>query len=158
MKFQFLRFLSLILYFLLGHFISRHWKLLRYIWCQSQMNEWMWSIVRVIMTGKINTLREKPGPVPLCPPKITYGLAYKWTWASVLWGPGLTVRAIYLLWEKWPKNAFYCTDQSRCVVHVACVTNTGCVLFEQLYNRNCHKQFCLQVGYVCQISHIQYLD
>jgi len=41
------------------------------------MNEWMWSIVRVIMTGKINTLREKPGPVPLCPPKITYGLAYK---------------------------------------------------------------------------------
>jgi len=41
------------------------------------MNEWEWSIVRKLLTGKINTLREKPGPVPLCPPKIPYGLAYK---------------------------------------------------------------------------------
>jgi len=60
---------------------------------------------------------------------------------------------------KWPKNAFYCTDQSRCVVlHVACVTNTGCVLFERLGNRSCHTVVVSEVGYICQISHIQYLD
>jgi len=41
------------------------------------MNEWVWSIVRKILTGKINTLTEKPGPVPLSPPKIPYRLAYK---------------------------------------------------------------------------------
>jgi len=41
------------------------------------MNERAWSIGRIILTGKIKTLREKPGPVPLCPPRIPYGLAYK---------------------------------------------------------------------------------
>jgi len=35
------------------------------------------ALVEKILTGKINTLIEKPGPVPLCPPKIPYGLAYK---------------------------------------------------------------------------------
>jgi len=58
------------------------------------------SIGRIILTGKIKTLREKPGPVPLCPPQIPYGLAYKGTWESVVKGPGLTVTAIYLRWEK----------------------------------------------------------
>ena len=44
-----------------------------------------------------------------------------------------------------PKNAFHYIDQSQCVVlHVVCVTNTGCVLSE--------------VDHVYQISHIQYLD
>jgi len=103
------------------------------------MNEWVWSIVIKIRTRKINTLREKPGPVPPCPPKIPYGLAYKWPQASVVRGPGITVTAIYLQWEKWSKNAFYCIDKSgRAVLHVVCVTNTGCVLFERLCNRNCH--------------------
>jgi len=39
------------------------------------MNERMWSIGRIIQ-GKIKTLREKPGPVPLCPPQIPYRLTY----------------------------------------------------------------------------------
>jgi len=50
--------------------------------------------------GKIKTLRENPGPVPLCPPQIPYGLAYMLTLASVVTGPGLTVTAIYLRREK----------------------------------------------------------
>jgi len=74
--------------------------------------------------------------VPLCPPQILYRLAYKCTRVSLVKGPGLTVRTIYLWWEKWPKNAFHSIDQSQCVVlHVACVTNTGCVLFERLCNK-----------------------
>jgi len=129
------------------------------IQCQCQMIEWVWSIGGLIMTGKIKTVREKPGPMPLCLPQIPYGLAYKWTWASVVKGPGLIVTAIYLRWENWPKNAFYCTDQSQCVVlHVACIANTGCVLFEWLCNRNCHTAVLSEVGYICQISHIQHLD
>ena len=116
------------------------------ILCQCQV----WSIGRIILTGKNqNTQGGKPGPVPLCPPQIPYRPAHKWTWASVVKGPGLTVRAIYLRWEKWPKNAFYCTDQSQCVVlHVACIANTGCVLFEWLCNRNCHTAVLSEVGYL----------
>ena len=38
------------------------------------------------------------------------------------------------------------------------VTNTGCVLFERLCNRNCHTAVLSEVGYICQISHIKYLD
>ena len=111
------------------------------------MNEWVWSIGRKILTGKNQTLPAKPGPVPLCPPQIPYRLAYKWTWASVVRGPGLTNRAIYLLWEKWPKNAFSCIDRSRCVaLHVACFTNTGSVLFERLCNRNCTQLFSLKLA------------
>jgi len=34
--------------------------------------------------------------------------------------PGLTVTAIYLRWEKWPKNAFHGTDQSRCTTCSVC--------------------------------------
>jgi len=57
------------------------------------------------------------------------------------------------------KIVFYCIDQSRCVVlQVACVTNTGCALFERLCNRNCQTAVLSEVGYVCQISCIQYLD
>jgi len=41
------------------------------------MNGRAWSIGRIILTGKIKTLGEKPSPVPLCPPQIPYGLAYK---------------------------------------------------------------------------------
>jgi len=111
------------------------------IQCQGQMNEWVWSIVRKILTGKINTLTEKPGPVPLSTknpirtgPQVNPSIC-----GSVVRGPWLTVRAIYLLWEKWCKNAFHCIDQSgHVVLRVACVTNTGCVLFERLCNRNCH--------------------
>jgi len=56
-------------------------------------------------------------------------------------------------------NAFYCIDQSQCVVlHVACVTNTACVLFERLCNRNCHTAVLSEVGYICQTLRIQYLD
>jgi len=40
------------------------------------MNEWVWSIGRIMSTGKNQTLREKPGPVPLCPPQIPHRLAY----------------------------------------------------------------------------------
>jgi len=35
-----------------------------------------------------------------CPPQIPYGLAYKRTQESVVRGAGLTVRAIYIQWEK----------------------------------------------------------
>jgi len=56
-------------------------------------------------------------------------------------------------------NAFYCIDQPRCVVlHVACVTNTDRILFKRLCNRNCHTTVLSEVGYVCQIFYIQYLD
>ena len=98
---------------------------------------------------------EKPGPVPLCPPQIPYRLVYKWTQASVVTAPGLTVRAIYLRWEERRKNAFHCIDQSWCVVlHVACVTNTGYVLTERLCNRNCHTAVPSEIRYVCHISNI----
>jgi len=74
--------------------------------------------------------------VPLFPQQIPYRLAYKCTRVSLVRGPGLTVGAIYLQWEKWPKNAFHSIDQSRrVVIHVVCVTNTGCVLFERLCNK-----------------------
>jgi hypothetical protein len=36
------------------------------------------------MTGKNQGFREKPVPVPLCPPQIPYGLPCKSTWASVV--------------------------------------------------------------------------
>ena len=121
-------------------------------WCK--MNKWVWSIGRIILIGKNQNTHRKPGPLPLCPPQIPYGLDYKWTRASVVRGPGLTVRAIYLRWEKWPTNAFYCIDQSRCVVlHVVCVPNKGCVLFERLCNTNWQTALLSEVGYVCQISH-----
>jgi len=58
------------------------------ILCQCQV----WSTGRIILTGKIKTLREKPGPVPLCPPQILYRPARKRTRVSVVRGPGLTVR------------------------------------------------------------------
>jgi len=126
------------------------------------MNEWVWSIGRVILTGKNQNTQRKTWPsatLSTTNPIQTGLQVYKWTRASVLSGPGLTGRAIYLQWGKWPKNAFYCTDQSRCVVlHVACITNTGCILSERLCNRNCHIADLSEVGYVCQISHIQYMD
>ena len=159
MKFQVLRFFKPQFVHLTRALYFTTLTVAKNIQCQCQMNEWVWSIVRIILTGKIKTLREKPGPVPFCPTQIPYGLAYKWTQMSVATGPGLTVRAIYWRWEKWPKNAFYCTDPSRCVVlHVVCVTNTGCVLSERLCNRNCHTALLSEVGYICQISHIQYQD
>jgi hypothetical protein len=159
MKFQILRFLHLILYILLRHFISHHWQLLRpYSVNVRWMNgcgalvEWYWQ-------GKIKTLQEKPGPVPPCPPQIPYGVASVLTLASVVRGPGLAVRATYIKLEKWRENAFYCIHQSQCVVlRGACVTYTGCVLFEMLCNRNCHTAVLSEVRYVCQILHIQYLD
>jgi len=159
MKFQVLWFLSLILYILLGHFILLHWQLLRSYSVNVRWMNWYGALVEYYGQGKIKTLREKPGPVSLCPPQIPHGLVCKWTWASGVRGPGLTVRAIYLWRGKWPKNAFYCVDQSQCVVlHVVCVTNTGCVLFERLCNRNCYIAALSEVGYICQISHNQYLD
>jgi hypothetical protein len=99
MKFQVLRFLSLILYMLLRRFIPQHQQLLR-SYIVYQMNEWVWSIGRMKLTAKIKTFRDKLGPVLLCPPQIPYGLAYKWTQEAVVRGPGLTVTAIYLRWVK----------------------------------------------------------
>jgi len=185
MKFQVLRFLSLILYVLLGCFTSRHWQLLRsYSVNVRQMNgcaalgelilrgknqntqrkTWPSATpsttnpIWVCSTGRINTEREKSKHseknLAQCH-SVHHKSHTDWpTSVCVLRGPGLTVRAIYLQWEKWPKNAFYCTDQFRCaVLHVACVTNAGCVLFERLCNRNCHTAVLSQVGYVGQISH-----
>jgi len=68
------------------------------------MNEWVWSIFRIILTGKNQNIQRETWPSALHPPQIPYGLAYKGTQVSVVRGPGLTVRAIYLRWEKWPKN------------------------------------------------------
>jgi hypothetical protein len=47
-----------------------------------------------IFDGKTEDLREKPVPVPLCPPQIPHGLAWVWTWASGVRGWWLTVRAM----------------------------------------------------------------
>jgi len=122
------------------------------------MNEWVWSTGRIILIGKNQNTQRKT-----LPSATLFTTNPIWTGPQV--NPGIcgersrNNRVIYLWWEKWPKSAFYCTDQSWCVVlHVACVTNTGCVLFERLCNRNCHTAVLSEVGYVCQISHIQYLD
>jgi len=97
--------------------------------------------------------------VALCPPQIPLEPVHKLTWVSVVTGPGLTVRVIYLRWEKLLKNAFCCIGQSRCVLlPAACATNMEGLLFEGLCNRNCHTAVLSEVGYICQISHIQYLD
>jgi hypothetical protein len=48
----------------------------------SQMvHEWIWCTGGMILTGKMKWLREKPVPVPLCPPQIPHGLPWEWTWA-----------------------------------------------------------------------------
>ena len=146
MKYQVLRFLGLILYNLLRRFISWHWQLLRSYSVNVRWMNGRGALVEKYWEGKIKTLREKPGPMSLCP-SISFGLAYKWSRVCVVRGPGLTVRAIYLRWEKWPKNAFYCADRSQCVVlYVACVTNTGCVLIERLCNSNSHTAILADVG------------
>jgi len=73
----------------------------------------VWSSGRIILTGKKQITQRKPGPVPFCLPK-------KPIRTSPQVNPGIcgerssTNRAIYLRGQKWPKNAFYCIDQSRC--------------------------------------------
>jgi hypothetical protein len=49
--------------------------------------EWNWQ-------GKTEVLREKPDPVPLCPPKIPHGLTRDRTRASMVGGRRLTAWAI----------------------------------------------------------------
>jgi hypothetical protein len=49
--------------------------------------EWNWQ-------GKTKELREKPVPVPLCPPQIPHGLTQDWTQASAVGGQRLTAWAI----------------------------------------------------------------
>jgi len=98
----------------------------------------MWSIGRIMLTGKNQNTRRKTWPSATLSTTnpIRTGLHMN---LGVCGERSRTVRAIYFQWEKWPKNAFYCIDQSWCVtLHVACVTNTGCVLFERLHNSNCH--------------------
>jgi hypothetical protein len=48
--------------------------------------EWNWQ-------GKPDT-REKPVPMPLCPPQIPHGLTRDWTWASAVGGRRLTAWAV----------------------------------------------------------------
>ena len=153
MKFQVLRFLGLVLYTLLGHFMTLTFAKIIQCWCQ--MNKWVWSIRRIILTGKNQNTQRKTWP------RATLSTTNpKRTCLQVNPGIGdersVTNSQSHLpTVGKWPKNAFYCIYQSRCVVlHVACVTNTGCVLFERLCNRNCHKALLSEVHYVCQISHI----
>jgi hypothetical protein len=111
------------------------------------MNEWVWSICRIILTGQ-NQNRKKPDSVPLSPPQIPYRLANKWTRASVVRGPGLTVKAIYLQWEKWPKNAFYCVDRPRCVVlQVACYKYRLCTVWEIIQQKLAHS--CSVWSWLC---------
>jgi len=43
------------------------------------MNEWVWGIGGIILTGKHQNTHRKTWPVLLCPPQIPYGLAYKST-------------------------------------------------------------------------------
>jgi hypothetical protein len=51
------------------------------------MYEWVWSIDRMILTGKTEVLGEKkPVPVSLCPSQISHGLAQEWTQASTVRG------------------------------------------------------------------------
>jgi hypothetical protein len=44
-------------------------EITRHLW---QMNEWVWSKDGRIKKTKV--LREKPAPMPLCPPQIPRGL------------------------------------------------------------------------------------
>ena len=113
----------------------------------------MWSIGRIILTRKNQNSQRKPGPVPLATTNpIQTGSQGN---LGICGERSRTNSAIYLWCEEWPKNAFYCIDQSRCVVlHVACVTNTGCVLFERSRNRNCHTAVLSEVGYIYNIWNI----
>jgi hypothetical protein len=51
-----------------------------------------------ILTGETEELREKPVPVPLCPPQISHGLTQARTRASAVRGRWLTTWAM-----AWPK-------------------------------------------------------
>jgi len=55
------------------------------------MNEWVWSTGRIILTRKIQNTQRKTWPIATLS---TTDLAYKWTWESVVSGPGLTVSTI----------------------------------------------------------------
>jgi hypothetical protein len=56
---------------------------------------WVWrAMVEWYIIGKTRELREKPVPVPLCPPQIPHGLIWTWTWASTVRGRQLTFWAM----------------------------------------------------------------
>jgi hypothetical protein len=57
------------------------------IWVWRAMMEWYWQ-------KKAEELREKPVPVSLCPPQISYGLTWVWTQASMVWGRQQTAWAM----------------------------------------------------------------
>jgi hypothetical protein len=57
------------------------------IWVWRATVEWYWQ-------GKTEELREKPVPVPLCPPQIPHGLTRARTRASAVWGRRLTTWAM----------------------------------------------------------------
>ena len=91
------------------------------IQCQCQMNEWVWGIGGIILTGKHQNTHRKTWPsatLSTTNPIWTGLQVYKWTQASVVSGLVLTVRAMYLQWGKWPKNAFCCIYQSWCVIEM----------------------------------------
>jgi hypothetical protein len=61
------------------------------IWASRAMVEWY-------IDGKTKEFREKPVPVPLCPPQILHRLTWAWTRASAMRGRRLTTWAM-----AWPK-------------------------------------------------------
>ena len=99
----------------------------------------MWSIGRITLTRKNQNTRRKSWP------SATLSTTNP-IWTGLQVNPGVCDVMSRTNSQKHPpkvgevtKKAFYCTDQSQCVVlNVGCVTNTGCVLCERVCNRNCH--------------------
>ena len=134
------------MYVLLGLCNSQHWQLPRSYRVDVRWMNGCGALVEYYWQGKIKTFRENPGPVPLCTPQIPYRLDYKWTWVSVVRGTGLTVEAIYLQWEKGPKNAFYCKEPQCIVLHVRVLQIQGVYCLRGYVTETATQLFCLKLA------------
>jgi len=112
------------------------------IYWQCQMNEWVWSTGGKIRTGKNQTTHRKIWSSAT--PSTTNPI---WTGLQVI--PGVCVeRSRTNSHSHLPKNAFYCTDHSRCaVLHVACYKYRLCTVWEAMWQKLPHS--CSVCSWLC---------